>query len=122
MSRRRTHPGWLVALLAVLMLVPNGSMAASDVVVVPVRKASAIDLSPHVLWVLALGSDARRGQQVTRSRADALQLVGINTRTGAATAIGVPRGPWGRIPGRGNAKNKSAMVLRGQQREASDGR
>src|SRR3546814_8721935 len=83
MSRRRTHPGWLVALLAVLMLVPNGSMAASDVVVVPVRKASAVDLSPHVIWVLALGSDARRGQQVTRSRADAIQLVGINTRTGA---------------------------------------
>src|SRR3546814_13080352 len=111
MSRRRTHPGWLVALLAVLMLVPNGSMAASDVVVVPVRKASAIDLSPHVILVLALGSYARRGQQVTRSRADAIQLVGINTRTGAATAIGVPRDSWVRIPGRGNAQTNSAMVV-----------
>src|SRR3546814_11195855 len=86
MSRRRTHPGWLVALLAVLMLVPNGSMAASDVVVVPVRKASAIDLSPHVIWVLALGEDARRGQQVTRRRPDSIQLGGLNPRNGAVTA------------------------------------
>ncbi|HEY9565888.1 MAG TPA: LCP family protein, partial [Nocardioides sp.] len=85
------------------------------VVVVPVRKASAIDLSPHMIWVLALGSDARRGQQVTRSRADAIQLVGINTRTGAATAIGVPRDSWVRIPGRGNDKINSAMVLGGPQ-------
>src|SRR3546814_21159429 len=65
------------------------------------------------LFRSALGSDARRGQQVTRSLADAIQLVGINTRTGAATAIGVPRDSWVRIPGRGNDKINSAMVLGG---------
>ena len=38
-----------------------------------------------------MGSDARPGEDMTRTRGDALQLVGINTRTGAATAIGIPR-------------------------------
>src|SRR3546814_1794468 len=97
------------------MLVPKGPSAAGDGVEGPVGKASAVGLSPHVICGLALGSDARRGQQVTRSRADAIQLVGINTRTGAATAIGVPRDSWVRIPGRGNDKINSAMVLGGPQ-------
>jgi LCP family protein required for cell wall assembly len=68
-----------------------------------------------VEWVLLLGSDARPGQSVTRSRADAIQLVGINTRTGAATAIGIPRDSWVDVPGHGNNKINAAMYFGGPQ-------
>ncbi len=47
-----------------------------------------------MVWILAVGSDARPGEDMTRTRGDALQLVGMNTRTGAATAIGIPRDSW----------------------------
>ena len=51
------------------------------------------------MWILAVGSDARPGQDMLRRRGDALQLIGINTRTGAATAIGVRVTPGSRSPG-----------------------
>jgi LCP family protein required for cell wall assembly len=65
--------------------------------------------------VLLLGSDARKGQTVLRSRADAIQLVGINTRTGAATAIGVPRDSYVNIPGHGRNKINASMLYGGPQ-------
>ena len=45
-----------------------------------------VDLNPDLVWILAVGSDARPGENMTRIRGDALQLVGMNTKTGAATA------------------------------------
>ena len=48
---------------------------------------------------------------MTRARGDALQLVGINTRTGAATAIGVPRDSWVSIPGHGLEKINAALYF-----------
>ena len=85
-----------------LLLVPNSAVNATDSALVKVQRAQAVDLSPDVIWILALGSDARPGQNVTRSRADAIQLVGINSRTGAATSIGIPRDSWVAIPGHGS--------------------
>jgi LCP family protein required for cell wall assembly len=68
-----------------------------------------------VVWVLLLGSDARKGQTVLRSRADAIQLVGLNTRTGAATAIGIPRDSYVNIPGYGRNKINASMLYGGPQ-------
>jgi LCP family protein required for cell wall assembly len=90
-------------------------VGATEAVVVEVEKARDVDLSPDVVWILALGSDARRGQSVTRSRADAIQMVGINTVTGAAAVIGVPRDSYVAIPGGATDKINSAMVRGGPQ-------
>lgn len=102
-----------VVLAMTLFLVPNSGVNPTDSALVRVPRAEGVDLSPDVIWILALGSDARPGQNVTRSRADAIQLVGINTRTGAATSIGVPRDSWVDIPGHGHEKITSAMYFGG---------
>ncbi len=52
---------------------------------------------------------------MTRARGDALQLVGMNTQTGAATAIGIPRDSWVPIPGHGSNKINAALYLGGPQ-------
>jgi LCP family protein required for cell wall assembly len=62
-----------------------------------------------------LGSDARPGQPVLRSRADAIQLVGVNTRTGAGTVIGIPRDSYVDVPGHGRNKINSSMLYGGPQ-------
>src|SRR5690606_28978636 len=55
------------------------------------------------------------GQAMTRTRADAIQLVGINTRSGAATAIGVPRDAWVDVPGHGRTRINAGLVHGGPQ-------
>ncbi|MDN5717843.1 MAG: LCP family protein [Janibacter sp.] len=62
--------------------------------------------------VLALGSDARPGQQVERSRADAIQLLGVDG-TGGAGLMGFARDLWVPIPGHGSGKLNSSMVFAG---------
>ena len=63
--------------------------------------AKAVDFESGVVWVVAVGSDARPGQDVLSGNADAIQLIGIDFETGAATAIGIPRDSWLEIPGHG---------------------
>jgi LCP family protein required for cell wall assembly len=52
---------------------------------------------------------------MTRSRGDALQLVGLDTRTGAATSIGVPRDSWVDIPGHGHEKINASLYFGGPE-------
>ncbi len=68
-----------------------------------------------MIWILAVGSDARPGQSMTRSRGDALQLVGLNTKTGAAAAIGIPRDSWVSVPGHGRNRVNSALYFGGPE-------
>jgi LCP family protein required for cell wall assembly len=72
-----------------------------------------VDSGRDVIWVLAVGSDARPGETMTRTRGDAIQLIGINTRTGAASAIGVPRDSWVSIPGYGYNRVNAALTFGG---------
>lgn len=110
---RRLVP--LVLVLAVTALVvPPAAVREAPAQLVKVESAHEVD-SREVVWVLMLGSDARPGQSVLRSRADAIQLVGINTRTGAGTAIGIPRDSYVGIPGHGRNKINSAMLFGGPQ-------
>ena len=51
------------------------------------------------IWILAVGSDARPGQKVTRTRGDALHLIGFNPSSGYATDISIPRDSYVNIPG-----------------------
>jgi LCP family protein required for cell wall assembly len=111
---RRVLPLGLVLAMTALV-VPPASMQESPTALVKVEGAHAVDHPRHVIWVLFLGSDARKGQSITHSRADAIQLVGINTRTGAATAMGIPRDSYVNIPGHGRNKINASMYFGGPQ-------
>jgi LCP family protein required for cell wall assembly len=63
-------------------------------------------------WVLTLGSDARRGQELTRSRADTLQIIGLDGKGGGGI-LGLPRDLWVPLSTGGKGKLNSAMALGG---------
>jgi LCP family protein required for cell wall assembly len=106
----------LAAVLAVAALVvPDSAVEPTAVELVRVKRAGGVSVGPDVVWILAVGSDARPGQDMLRSRGDALQLIGINTRTDSATAIGVPRDSWVSIPGHGMNKINAALYFGGPQ-------
>ncbi|KRF00181.1 transcriptional regulator [Nocardioides sp. Soil777] len=106
----------LAAVLTVAALVvPDSAVEPTGVELVRVKRAGGVSVGPDVVWILAVGSDARPGQDMLRSRGDALQLIGINTRTDAATAIGVPRDSWVSIPGHGMNKINAALYFGGPQ-------
>ena len=113
--RRAVKAVALAGVLAVTAcVVPQSAVQSTEVSLVRIRHAEGVAVGgADVVWVLAVGSDARPGQDMTRSRGDALQLVGINTRTGSATAIGVPRDSWVDIPGHGREKINSALYFAG---------
>ena len=96
-------------------MVPDSAVKSTEVELVKVDRAEAVDVSPDVVWILAVGSDARPGEDMTHTRGDALQLIGMNTKTGAATAIGIPRDSWVPIPGHGTNKINAALYFGGPQ-------
>ena len=52
----------LALVLAVAALVvPDSAVKPTDVALVKVNRASGVDVSPDVVWILAVGSDARPG-------------------------------------------------------------
>ncbi len=112
--RRRTAV--LVVMLALAaFLMPPATARVGAGALVRVRTAQAVDHPKAVVWVLCLGSDARPGQSLTRERADAIQMVGLNLDTGAGTMIGIPRDSYVEIPGHGRNKINSAMTYGGPQ-------
>jgi polyisoprenyl-teichoic acid--peptidoglycan teichoic acid transferase len=112
-ARRIAALGVVLALTA--LVVPAPTAQESSVSLVKVRTAAGVDHSRDVVWILFLGSDARPGQSITRSRADAIQLAGVNLRTGDATMIGVPRDSYVDIPGHGREKINAALYFGGPQ-------
>ncbi|WEV77750.1 LCP family protein [Janibacter cremeus] len=74
------------------------------------------DLGTGPRHVLLLGSDARPGQTVERSRADAIQLLGVDG-SGGAGVMGFARDLWVPIPGHGHGKLNAAMVYGGPKAE-----
>ncbi len=104
-----------VILAVVTIVVPPSASRHGDVSLVEVHTARGVDHPATVIWVLCLGSDARPGEPMTGSRADAIQLVGLNLRTGAGTMIGIPRDSYVEIPGHGRSKINSSMVYGGPQ-------
>jgi polyisoprenyl-teichoic acid--peptidoglycan teichoic acid transferase len=112
--RLRTVVLALVLALAALVIPPD-TVRHSDAALVRVQNAEAVDHPGTVVWVLCLGSDARPGQSLLGERADAIQLVGLNLRTGAGTMIGIPRDSYVEIPGHGHDKINSSMTYGGPQ-------
>jgi LCP family protein required for cell wall assembly len=86
-------PRRAVATLALglgLLLVPDAQTSPTVISLVAVEETTAVDFGDGVVWVLALGSDAR-GPDPLEGNADAIELIAINFESGAAAAIGIPR-------------------------------
>lgn len=100
------------------VLVPDAARHPTVVTLVKVERAEAVDRgegSADVVWILALGSDARPGEEVLRSRADAIQLVGVNLATGRGSIIGIPRDSWVVLPGVGSDRINAGLYYGGPE-------
>jgi polyisoprenyl-teichoic acid--peptidoglycan teichoic acid transferase len=119
MNRRILRVAKLAALGVVLAVVtltlPDSSPKPVELALVKVDQGNAASLGKDVISILAVGSDARPGEDFTHTRGDALQLVTINTKTHAASIIGVPRDSWVDIPGHGNDKINASLYYGGPQ-------
>jgi polyisoprenyl-teichoic acid--peptidoglycan teichoic acid transferase len=67
------------------------------------------------LFVLAIGSDARKGQSVPRARADSLHVIGVNLGEGKASILGIPRDSFVPIPGHGSDKINASLTFGGPE-------
>jgi LCP family protein required for cell wall assembly len=72
---------------------------------------------PGVAFALIVGNDYRPG--VSGKRADALHLVALNAKAGAATVLNIPRDTWVNIPGRGNNRINVAHTFGGPALQAA---
>jgi LCP family protein required for cell wall assembly len=104
-----------VVLAVVTLALPDAAPRSTEFALVKIDQANAAAVDQDVISVLAVGSDARPGENFTHTRGDALQLVTINTRTHAASVIGVPRDSWVDIPGHGIDKINAALYYGGPQ-------
>jgi LCP family protein required for cell wall assembly len=68
--------------------------------------------------VLAIGSDARKGQPLERTRADVLQVIGIDGKGGGGV-MGMARDLWVPLSTGGKGKINSAMVFGGPRAQVS---
>ncbi|HEV7862149.1 MAG TPA: LCP family protein, partial [Acidimicrobiia bacterium] len=74
---------------------------------------SSVAVPSNLVWVLAIGSDARPGGDIRKSNGDSLHLIGVDPQTGVGTVVGFPRDSWVQIPGHGTGKINSALALGG---------
>lgn len=86
MTASRLLRWWrLVAVLVVaLLVVPAGGVRPASITLSAVDGAAGVDVGSRITWVLVLGED-------DDGRTDTIQLVGLDSRSGAATTIGIPR-------------------------------
>lgn len=70
----------------------------------------------RTITILAIGSDARLGQDPLRSRADSIHVIFLQPRRQRAVIVGIPRDSWVSIPGLGSNKINAAMASGGPSR------
>lgn len=111
------HLGRLALLLVLVgLVVPTGAVHPVTISLTRVQSAKQIDFDEGIVWLLMLGSDARPGQEVTQARTDAIQLVGLDLRSGRAVTIGIPRDYYIDLPGRhGLGRINTAIQKTGAQ-------
>jgi polyisoprenyl-teichoic acid--peptidoglycan teichoic acid transferase len=73
--------------MALAIVIPSSGVRPTTLSLTKVETAGGYDVGPDVVWVLVLGED-------NVGDTDAIQLLGIDVRTGAAAAIGFPRDTW----------------------------
>lgn len=117
-ARSRAHRLRRIAVLALVLVVaafvvPDSAVRTGSVMLMKVDHGEGVDGPDHVIWILALGSDARQGQDPLSSRADAIQMMGVDVRTGKGAVIGIPRDSWVPIPGYGSNRINAALTYGG---------
>lgn len=67
------------------------------------------------VFILAIGSDARekRGEDISKARADSLHIIALDPRSRKASIVGIPRDSYVPIPGRGRNKINAALFFGG---------
>lgn len=117
---RRAAPR-LVLLAGVALALPTGTVQPTTISLTTIDTAKAVDSGngDDVLWVLALGSEAAAGQDVTEGLTDAIQLIGVQPSSGRAVAIGLPRDLWVELPG-GAARLNTALADHGPEGVAAE--
>jgi len=69
-------------------------------------------------WLLAIGSDARKDQPLDRTRADVLQVIGVDG-AGGGGVMGMARDLWVPLSTGGKGKINSAMVFGGPEAQVA---
>ena len=77
---------------------------------------SSTEVPTNLVWILAIGSDARPGGDLRKSNGDSIHLIGVDPQTGVGTVVGFPRDSWVKIPGHGTGKINSALAMGGPNR------
>jgi LCP family protein required for cell wall assembly len=119
--RRTARSALLATILGLaLLLVPNSSQTPTYSALVKMQTAEGTDLGKlahgkRIIVILAVGSDARPGENMLHTRGDALHLIFLDTRTHAAADIGVPRDSWVDIPGVGMNRINASLYYGGPQ-------
>ncbi|MDR7255376.1 LCP family protein required for cell wall assembly [Nocardioides sp. BE266] len=98
----------LALLAGAALVVPTGSVHPTTISLTTIGTAKAVDVGADTLWVLALGSEASGGADVTEGLTDAIQLIGVAPDTGRAVAIGLPRDLYVDLP-RGSARLNTVL-------------
>jgi LCP family protein required for cell wall assembly len=102
-----------VLAVPVLLLVPDAQVTPAAVSLLEVESSTAVDFGDSV-HVLALGSDAT-GADPRRGNADAIELISLDFRTGAASAVGIPRDTVVDLAGVGRAKINAGLRAGGAE-------
>ncbi|MDP9069636.1 MAG: LCP family protein [Actinomycetota bacterium] len=104
---------FLISVCAVVPLLgtPSRSTAATPLFG---RVHDTYDPSKGKIFVLAIGNDARSGNP-DRSLADAIHIIGVNTKTMKGGVLNLPRDSWVSIPGQGSAKINEALFRGGPE-------
>ncbi|MEY2399718.1 MAG: polyisoprenyl-teichoic acid--peptidoglycan teichoic acid transferase [Actinomycetota bacterium] len=81
----------------------------------PIPFHSSIADKSGLVFMVIVGSDARPGEDLHKTRTDSLHVVAIDPAIKSGTVIGIPRDTYVEIPGRGTHKINEAMERGGPQ-------
>lgn len=100
------------AVMASLLVPGSGREAAAAPGIVIGRVHASFQPEDGKIFVLVIGNDARSGNP-NRALADAIHVIGVNTKTMRGGILNFPRDSWVQIPGRGASKINEALVKGG---------
>lgn len=75
----------------------------------------AVNVPGDLLFFFVVGSDARPGQDPTRSRADSIHIAAVDPLIRKGTVLGLPRDSYVEIPGHKPGKITTALALGGPE-------
>lgn len=104
------------ALMAVVALAAGlvGTGATNAAPILMGRLNESFQPTDGKIFILVIGNDARAGNPLN-ARADAIHIVGVNTKTMKAGILNFPRDSWVNVPGRGSRKINEAVYSGGPE-------